>query len=115
MAKTERIQPGTLGQGRKTGWGRRFRLPTADSNQELAGESACPTIFHELSRAEGPSQQDRKSRDRRSGRGAGASACQPRARIKSWQAKAPAPPFFMKFRGPKAHPTHYFDTVSPST
>ena len=27
-----------------------------------------------------------------------------RARIKSWQAKAPAPPFFMKFRGPKAHP-----------
>src|ERR1017187_10202735 len=24
-------------------WGRRVRLPTAGSNQELAGESACPT------------------------------------------------------------------------
>jgi CBS domain-containing protein len=30
-------------QVRNTRWGRRFRLPTADSNQELAGESACPT------------------------------------------------------------------------
>src|ERR1035438_4934955 len=27
-----------------------------------------------------------------------------RARIKSWQEKAPAPPFFMKFRGRNAHP-----------
>src|SRR5450759_1303216 len=48
--------------------------------------------------------QGRRTRDRRSERGAGAAACQPRARIKSWQAKAPAPPFCMKFRGPKAHP-----------
>jgi hypothetical protein len=27
------------------------------SDQELAGESACPTVFHEVSRAERPSQQ----------------------------------------------------------
>src|ERR1035437_6818969 len=25
-------------------WGRRFRLPTSGSSQELAGESACPTF-----------------------------------------------------------------------
>jgi CBS domain-containing protein len=31
-------------QVRNTRWGRRFRLPTADSNLELAGESACPTF-----------------------------------------------------------------------
>jgi hypothetical protein len=39
-------------------------LPPANrsgSDQELAGESACPTFFHELSRAEGPSQQTTKS------------------------------------------------------
>jgi hypothetical protein len=33
-----------VGQTERT-WGRRFRLPTAGSNQELAGESACPTSF----------------------------------------------------------------------
>jgi 16S rRNA (uracil1498-N3)-methyltransferase len=34
-------------------------LPPANRrpDQELAGESACPTIFHRLSRAAGPSQQ----------------------------------------------------------
>src|SRR5450759_3950227 len=34
-------------------------LPPANRglDQTLAGESACPTIFHEASRAEGPSQQ----------------------------------------------------------
>ena len=35
-------------------------LPAANragSDQESAGESACPTFFHELSRAAGPSQQ----------------------------------------------------------
>src|ERR1035437_7312393 len=26
-------------------WGRRCRLPTVGSNQELVGESACPTFF----------------------------------------------------------------------
>jgi len=35
----------------------RFRLPTAGPNQELAGESACPTFSQEGSRAEDPSQQ----------------------------------------------------------
>jgi hypothetical protein len=38
-------------------------LPPANrsgSDQELAGESACPTIFHEISRAAGPSQQTTK-------------------------------------------------------
>src|SRR5664279_468551 len=36
-----------------------------------------------------------------------------RARIKSWQAKAPAPPFFMGFRGPKAHPNKARRPVLP--
>ena len=29
------------------------------------------------------------------------------ARIKSWQAKTPSPPFFMKFRGRNAHPNRH--------
>jgi hypothetical protein len=39
-------------------------LPPANrsgSDQELAGESACPTFFHGISRAEGPSQQTTKA------------------------------------------------------
>jgi hypothetical protein len=39
-------------------------LPPANrsgSDQELAGESACPTFFHDISRAEGPFKQDRKT------------------------------------------------------
>jgi hypothetical protein len=43
-------------------WGRRFRLPTTQARIKiLAGESACPTFFHEVSRAERPSQQSRKT------------------------------------------------------
>jgi hypothetical protein len=36
--------------------------------------------------------------------GAGAFASQLLIRACGWQAEAPAPPFLMKFRGPKAHP-----------
>jgi len=39
-------------------------LPPANrsgSDQELAGESACPTFFHGISRAEGPFKQTTKS------------------------------------------------------
>jgi hypothetical protein len=35
--------------------------------------------------------------------------------IKRWQAKAPAPPFFMKFRGPKAHPNRQLSRKRLST
>jgi hypothetical protein len=40
-------------------------LPPANrsgSDQELAGESACPTFFHGISRAVGPFKQGRKNR-----------------------------------------------------
>jgi hypothetical protein len=57
-------------------------------------------VFRGLSRLAKPQLLDRFEKPG----GAGAFACQPQARIKSWQAEAPAPPFLMKFRGPKAHP-----------
>src|ERR1035437_9096418 len=41
---TEKASRGLKKRGPAEGtWARRFRLPTAGSNQELAGESACPT------------------------------------------------------------------------
>jgi 2-polyprenyl-6-hydroxyphenyl methylase/3-demethylubiquinone-9 3-methyltransferase len=64
--------PGSRGQDRKTTLNRvqvvpwvGQALPPANrsgSDQELAGESACPTFFHGISRAVGPFKQGRKNR-----------------------------------------------------
>src|SRR5450759_3526173 len=43
-------------------WGRRCRLPTVGSNQELAGESACPTFFMKF---RGPKAHPNRIRRRR--------------------------------------------------
>ena len=36
-------QVSEFGNARRSGWGRRFRLPEAAQKQELTGETACPT------------------------------------------------------------------------
>src|ERR1035437_3329961 len=75
-------------------------------------------VFHELSRAEGPSQQSRKTTgvewapnpgpDRTGSEFPAKSAGNPcqscQSRGRSWVAMKSAGQFFMNFRGPKAHP-----------
>jgi hypothetical protein len=53
---TESKKPVPQAVAWRSWWGR--ALPPANrSDQELAGESACPTFFDKVSRAAGPSQQ----------------------------------------------------------
>src|ERR1035437_4394406 len=84
----------------------------------VGGDEVTMAVFHELSRAEGPSQQSRKTTAGSGLRTRGqtdltanfrqnapeihASLVSPRGR--SWVAMKSPWQFFMSFRGPKAHP-----------